>query len=68
MAMKELLKLRVDRKLLSSLKKKKKDWKSYVEMLLRKDVSENRYFQLINKLTAGYNLSGFKREDVYDRH
>lgn len=66
--MKELLKLRVDRKILSSLKKKKKDWSSYIEMLLQKEVSENNFRQLINKLTLGYNLGAFKREDIYDRH
>ena len=64
--MKQIVKISVDKKLISSLRKRKKP-DQYIETLLQQEALKNKFQNLIGKLTIGYDLGGFKREDIYDR-
>ena len=64
--MKETIKISVDKEVISALKKSKKVNK-YIETLLKKEALKNRFDSLFEKLNTGYDLGGFKREDIYDR-
>ena len=64
--MKEVVKISVDKKLFSSLQKRKK-MDRYIETLLQQEILKNKFQHLLSKLTVGYDLGGFKRDDIYDR-
>lgn len=63
---KEIVKIAVDKKIFSALRKRKK-MDRYIESLMQQETLKDRFRHLLDKLTTGYDLGGFKREDVYDR-
>ena len=64
--MKEVVKISVDKALFSSLRKRKK-MNKYIETLLKQEVMKNKFQPLLDKLSQGYDLGGFKRDELYDR-